>query len=151
MVRLRAVLSHELSALTELCLRSKAVWGYDQSFMDACRAELTLMPRDLTSSKLQVAERDGAVVGVAQVSMDDGVAHLDKLFIEPKLLRSGAGRALFEWARSMARELGATALMIEADPGAADFYRRMGALDDGVAPSGSIPGRVLPRLRLELR
>jgi hypothetical protein len=26
----------------------------------------------------------------------------------------------------------------------------MGAVDDGIVPSGSIPGRVLPRLKLRL-
>lgn len=150
MVRLRAARVHEMDALTELCLRSKAVWGYDQAFMDACRKELTLTPRDVKDSKLQVAERDGLVVGVAQVSATDGVAHLDKLFVEPKLVRSGAGRTLFEWARNAAKDLGATTMMIEADPDAAAFYRRMGAVDDGVVPSGSIPGRLLPRLRLDL-
>ena len=40
--------------------------------------------------------------------------------------------------------------MIEADPDAAPFYRRMGAQDVGLAPSGSIPGRMLPKLVKEL-
>src|SRR5262245_34275426 len=64
MLRLRPPSPHELAALTDLCLRSKAVWGYDEAFMRACRAELTLTQRDLETSRLQVAERDGAVVGV---------------------------------------------------------------------------------------
>ena len=46
---------------------------------------------------------------------------------------------------------GAKVMMIDADPGAADFYRRMGAVDDGVIASTVIPGRFLPRLKLELR
>lgn len=37
-------------------------------------------------------------------------------------------------------------LTVDADPDAAPFYRRMGARDDGQAASGSIPGRLLPRL-----
>ena len=32
----------ELSSLSDLCFRSKAVWGYDAAFMEACRGELTL-------------------------------------------------------------------------------------------------------------
>ena len=150
MLRLRAPLANEMTALTELCLRSKAVWGYDQAFMEACRAELTLTPRDLETSRLQIAERDGTIVGVAQVSAADDTAHLEKLFIEPDVLRAGAGRLLFDWALATARSLGARTMIIEADPGAAAFYRRMGATDDGVAPSASIPGRFLPRLRLNL-
>jgi len=41
-------------------------------------------------------------------------------------------------------------MVIESDPGAAPFYRRMGAVDDGVATSASIPGRTIPRLKLTL-
>lgn len=150
MLILRAARAAELDALTDLCLRSKAVWGYDRAFMDACRDELTLTQEDLRETKLQVAERDGAVVGVAQVSAEGATAHLEKLFVEPAQLRGGAGRTLFAWAKAAAADLGATHLIMEADPDAAPFYRRMGARDDGVAPSGSIPGRVLPRLVLTL-
>lgn len=150
MLILRAAHAGELAALTDLCLRSKAVWGYDRAFMDACRDELTLTQDDLRATKLQVAERDGSVIGVVQVSAESATAHLEKLFVEPAQLRAGAGRVLFEWAKTAAADFGATHLIIDADPGAAPFYRRMGARDDGVAPSSSIPGRVLPRLRLDL-
>jgi GNAT superfamily N-acetyltransferase len=119
--------------------------------MEACRAELTLREEDLRRSAVQVAERDSAIVGVAQVSIDDATADLEKLFIEPAEMGAGAGRALFEWAKRTAQECGAAALVIESDPGAAEFYRRMGARDDGVVPSGSIPGRFLPRLVVDLR
>jgi hypothetical protein len=40
--------------------------------------------------------------------------------------------------------------MVDADPYAAAFYRRCGAIDVGLVPSGSIPGRFLPRLRFLL-
>lgn len=150
MLILRAARIDELEALTALCLRSKAVWGYGQAFMDACRSKLTLTALDLNETDVQVAERDGVLTGVAQISVDGAQADLEKLFVEPAVLRSGVGRALFEWAAAAARARGATSLIIDADPDAAPFYRRMGARDAGVAPSGSIPGRMLPRLKLNL-
>jgi hypothetical protein len=39
---------------------------------------------------------------------------------------------------------------IDADPATAPFSRRLGARDVGVAPSGSIAGRMLPRLVLDV-
>ena len=87
---------------------------------------------------------------MAQVTVTGDTADLAKLFIAPSTLRTGAGRQLFDWAVAEARGRGARWIWIEADPDAAEFYRRMGAVDDGVAPSGSIPGRVLPRLKLRL-
>jgi N-acetylglutamate synthase-like GNAT family acetyltransferase len=149
-VTLRAARASELAALSELCLRSKAVWGYDRAFMQACRAELTLHDHDLRNSSVQVAERDGAILGVAQVSSEGATAYLEKLFVEPTMMRSGAGRTLFDWAKRTAEIQGAVTLVIEADPDAAAFYRRMGARDDGMASSGSVPGRLLPRLVLDL-
>jgi GNAT superfamily N-acetyltransferase len=150
-LRLRPAQHRELAALSELCFRAKAVWGYDTAFMEACRTELTLTPRDLEQAKVQVLESRGTIVGVAQVSVAAAQASLDKLFIAPASQRTGAGRRLFAWCVEEAREQGAHTLTIESDPGAADFYRRLGARDAGVAPSGSIPGRLLPLLKLDLQ
>jgi GNAT superfamily N-acetyltransferase len=118
--------------------------------MVACRTELTLRPDELLSTCLQVAERDSTVVGLAQVKVADTDADLLKLFVEPALLRSGVGRLLFEWAMAKARGLGAVRMIIEADPGAAPFYERMGARYIGLAPSQSIAGRMLPCMQIDL-
>jgi N-acetylglutamate synthase-like GNAT family acetyltransferase len=149
-IQLRDARQDELPALTELCLRSKAVWGYDDAFMVACRTELTLRPGELQSTQIRVAERDSSVVGLAQVKVTGTDAELLKLFVEPALLRSGIGRSLFEWATARAKGLGAVRMIIEADPGAAAFYERMGARHAGFAASRSIAGRMLPRLQMQL-
>ena len=150
MIQLRDIRPNELSHLDGLCLRSKAVWGYDEAFMAACRAELTLHPDELRTTQLQVAERDATAVGLAQLKVTGGDAGLMKLFVEPTLLGSGIGRLLFAWATERARSLGAVRMTIEADPGAVPFYQRMGARQTGLAPSQSIPGRMLPLLHMEL-
>ena len=147
---LRPARIEELAALSELCLRSKAVWGYDAAFLAACRTELTLQAADLEQSCVQVAESDGQVVGVAQVSVVSAQASLVKLFVDPLALRRGIGRRLLAWGMAVARAQRACTLIIESDPGAAEFYRRMGARDAGFVPSGSIPGRMLPLLKLDL-
>ena len=106
MFRLRTPRYDEAAILTELCLRSKAAWGYDEEFMQACRAELTLTASIMRSSCLKVAEIGGHIVGVAQVTVNGELAELDKLFVEPTRLRSGAGKALFDWATTVARDGG---------------------------------------------
>ena len=148
MISLRPARPDEAAALTELCLRAKAVWGYGDDFIAACRAELTLAPEEVGGSQVAVIENEGRLLGMAQLCGDGGTARLDKLYVDPVLLRSGAGRALFAWAVATARHNGAAVMTIDADPNAAGFYRRMGAVDDGFVPSGSIPGRLLPRLKV---
>src|SRR5256885_963293 len=140
----------ELPGLSDLCFRSKAVWGYDEAFMEACRGELSFDPRDLESTPIAVAEHDGKPIGVAQLKVVDGEADLLKLFVEPSALRSGTGKVLLAWAIDVAKKQGATRLTIEADPGAAAFYRRVGAFDGGPAPVRSGPGRMLPKLAMNL-
>ena len=148
---IRAPAIAELPVLSELCLRSKAVWGYDEAFLEACRRELTLEAGDLEFSRIAVAVRGDRLLGVVQVRMAaEGEADLAKLFVAPEAMRSGVGRALFAWAREIACSLGAVRMMIEADPEAASFYRRLGARDAGLAASGSIAGRMLPKLVLEI-
>ena len=149
-MKLRPPQEHELEALSALCLRSKAMWGYDQAFLDACRAELTIHAEELKTTDICVAEHDGTVVGVAQITITGDTADLQKMFVEPTAIGLGVGTSLFEWASSRATTLGAHQLTIDADPGAAGFYRKMGAIESGAVPSGSIPGRMLPRLVLKL-
>ena len=136
----------EYEALTDLILRSKAVHGYDEAFMAACVEELTLTAEKAGKGPVQVAERDGAIIAVAQVIRDEEGCYLESLFVEPGAMGSGAGRALFEWAATAAANLGARELQIDSDPGAEGFYLAMGAVCVGTSPSASIPGRVLPQL-----
>jgi GNAT superfamily N-acetyltransferase len=151
MIKIRPPKEDELELLSALCLRSKAVWGYDDAFMEACRDELTVTLDDLRSSHMKVAEDAEGILGLAQVTVDGDEADLSKLFVDPARLRTGVGRVLFDWAVETAKSLGARRMIIEADPDAAAFYRGMGAREVGSAPSGSIPGRVLPRLQLDLQ
>lgn len=142
---LRPARLEELGALTALCLRSKAYWGYDAAFMAACVDELTLTQQDLEQDLISVLEDENRLSGMAQVSLDEGACYLDKPFIDTDRIGLGCGKRLFLWALGAARGLGAAELIIEADPDAAPFYDKMGCQRAGEALSGSVAGRVLPR------
>ena len=95
---IRTPIIEELPSLFDLCFRSKATWGYDADFMNACRTELSVTTRDLELTHIAVAEQDGEIHGVVQVKVSHHDADLLKLFVERELLRRGTGRALFAWA-----------------------------------------------------
>jgi GNAT superfamily N-acetyltransferase len=149
-IRLRRADRSECAALTGLCRRSKAMWGYDDDFLDRCRGELTVHPSAIDRDLIRVAETGSAAVGVAELAVDGHMAEVEKLFVEPAAAGSGAGRALMNWLLQAARQAGARRLEIASDPNAAGFYRRFGAVDAGEVASGSIAGRVLPRLIIDL-
>ena len=150
MLELRTPTTDELPVASALCLASKAHWGYDAAFLKACAAELTLHPEDLITSQVVILTDADVMCGVCQIVVDGQEADLHKLFVAPDQMRRGYGHRLMTWAIQTARDLGATRLVIEADPGAVPFYLHVGARRIGDAPSGSIPGRTLPLLDLQL-
>lgn len=144
----------EISALalmiTDLALRSKGYWGYDNDFLEACRDELTCTPQDCTSGDLFVGRVGADLVGFGMVRGGGGQAELSALFVDLPWIGRGVGRRLLDHAHQLARHRGARRLGLDADPGAEAFYLRHRARRVGSSPSGSIPGRVLPRLEFDL-
>ncbi|MEE1941706.1 GNAT family N-acetyltransferase [Streptomyces sp. TRM 70361] len=150
-VRIRPARAAEAAALTDLALRSKAHWGYDAAFLDACRDELTVAADEVVRRRATVADRDGRVLGFTTLEGEPPVGVLGMMFVEPRAIGQGIGRLLFRHTVTAARELGFARLTIDADPHAEPFYRAMGAVRTGDVPSGSIAGRLLPRLVLTVR
>ena len=152
-ITIRAAHEDEAGELTALCFRSKAHWGYDETFMALSRVSLTISPELIASGRVEVAQNPrGVIVGMASIAKLPQADSYDllHLFVDPSAIGSGTGRALFGVAAAMAKERGARLLVIQSDPNAAWFYRRVGARDAGDAPSESIPGRRLPVLHYAL-
>lgn len=144
---IRPARAGEAEALTALCVRSKAHWGYDDTFMRLSRTSLTVSDADIASGRVLVATDGDRIVGVARVEPD---GELGVMFVDPPAMGRGAGRALFDAAAALARRLGARSMAILADPNAAPFYERMGARFVSQAPSDAIPGRTLPLYEYDL-
>ncbi len=133
--------------LTRLALRSKAHWGYDGAFMEACRTELTLTPAMIAGPGLHVtvARADGVLAGYCALSSNGGeTLEVEALFVDPPHIGRGIGRLLLHHARRRARTLGATTLIVQSDPDAAGFYAREGGRRIGSQASHSLPRRLLP-------
>jgi GNAT superfamily N-acetyltransferase len=143
-VILRSSVAADAPVLSELALRSKGHWGYSASFLEACRAELTYSPSLCGSGALRVCEVADVVVGFHLVSGSE----LEALFVDPPSIGTGVGGLLLRDALSLARAAGVRVLSLSADPSAEAFYLHHGARRVGEVPSGSVPGRVLPRLEL---
>lgn len=148
--RIRRAEEREAAVLTGLALGAKAVWGYDAGFMAACRAELTVDPDGIRRHPTHVIETAGRVLGFYQLRLDGARAEILMMFVAPEALRAGLGRRLWAHLEETARAAGARRLEVDSDPHAEGFYRAMGMHLAGEAPSGSIPGRMLPRLAKEL-
>jgi GNAT superfamily N-acetyltransferase len=145
-LRLRPARADEAAVLTRLAIRSKQSNGYDDAFMAACRAELTFVPNAPGQQAWLVEDDRGVILGFFDLRLEEGAAEVYALFVEPAAKRAGVGRLLWAKLEQEAARLGAAAIGVESDPAAVPFYLAMGAALAGEAPSGSIPGRFLPRL-----
>jgi predicted N-acetyltransferase YhbS len=151
--RLRLARIDEAPGLSELCVRSKASWGYDEAFMALARVVLQVNPEQIAAGDVWVATgADGEVAGMVALgpSEQPDTLDLDKLFVEPQRIRSGVGSALVAHAIDEARRRGAKRLTILSDPYAAGFYERNGARLIGQTPSDAIPGRSVPLYEIKL-
>ncbi len=146
---IRAALPSEADLLTELALRSKAVWGYSAEFMESCRPLLTVTASYIEQYPVFVAVAD-RVGGFYSLKPRADQVELDFLFVEPEAIRSGIGAQLIAHARVQAAQLGYERLLIESDPGAEGFYIRAGARRVGVVASTVEAGRLLPLLEISL-
>lgn len=149
--RIRRATVAEAQLLSDLAMRSKAHWGYDDAFMEACRAELTVTPETIRAGGVYVCERaDGSIAGFFDVRPQGGVAEVYDVFVDPDAIGEGVGRQLWQRLEQRVVELGLDTICVDADPNAVGYYEHMGARVVGEAPSGSIPGRMLPRLAKRL-
>ena len=149
-VTLRRAGADDALALSELAIRSKGHWGYDDTFLESCRAELTIDPTLVEKLRVVVVERERTPIGFYSLLGEPPEAELGHLFVAPEWIGLGIGRQLWEHMRGAAVTLGFGRVTIEADPGAAPFYEAMGARRFGTAPSGSIAGRELPLFSYDL-
>jgi len=141
----------ECALLTDIALRSKASWGYDEQFMANCVAELTIDETDIQTHRYFVMESAGGVVGFyALREHGEGEGELADLFVEPAHMGAGHGHRLVEHAKSAAKAHGWQNLLVEADPNAREFYYSCGGVQIGTVASGSISGRLLPLIKIPL-
>lgn len=153
-VSIRRAVPEEAGALSDLAMRSKAHWGYSDDFIDRCRKELTLSAEQIRRPQLYcyVATDGDGILGfyTAAVTTPETV-ELDALFVEPKHIGCGVGRALITHAIERVSDCGARTLIIQGDPNATEFYLAMGGREVGHRESESIPGRLLPVFEIDVR
>ncbi len=150
-MEIRPARLEETGVLTALCLRSKQSNGYDDAFMAACRDELTVTAADLATGEYWVAEA-GTVCGcaclLAEANSSAGEVHA--FFIDPEWKRQGVGRRLWQKLLERAQDRQLATLYLDADPSAVPFYQALGFEVVGSKPSGSIPGRNIPHMKITL-
>lgn len=136
--------------MTELALRAKAHWGYDASFIEDCRAELTITEGLVQNCVVRILAVGNELVGFYSLERQGDEVELAHFFVDPTQIGKGYGKQMWQDAIEKARSSNYPSLLITSDPFAEGFYLALGAERVGVVPSSLRPGRELPLMRFRL-
>jgi GNAT superfamily N-acetyltransferase len=121
-------------ALNAIVHGSQAYGGDYAAMLDGYAITADQIARD----EVHIAEADGAALGFYSLVLG-GTPELDLLFVADAAQGRGLGRLLIDHMRALAASRGVAAVKIISHPPAADFYRRLGAIDVGYAyPMGAV-------------
>jgi GNAT superfamily N-acetyltransferase len=135
-------MAEEREALEALQRRASLALGEYVELLEAHPDAIELPIGQIQRGEIIVAELDDRPVGFAAVLIDEDVAQLDGLFVEPELWRRGIGAALIDVAVHKARRQG-LAMTVVANPSARRFYEKSGFSVEGEAQT-----RFGPALRM---
>jgi len=140
----------EANALTQIALDAKRYWGYPEHWIKHWESDLTISSDFIRDNYVYVAEEDGELRGFYALCVAGPKAELEHMWVMPACIGTGIGKELFLDAMERAAALDVSAVELSADPNAAGFYRRMGAMQIGELDS-SVEGQVrkLPRMKIE--
>lgn len=137
----------DAAALSEIAFAAKRHWGYPERWIQGWTDILTIRPEFIAGNETYAAYVDEQAVGFYTLARQLNRMSLEHLWVLPKYMGKGFGRALFNHAVERAHALGFESIVIESDPNAEGFYKRMGARPVGANVSElDDERRVLPVL-----
>lgn len=139
---IRMARPEEREVLEALQRRASLALGEYNEQLEAEPDAVHLPLEQIERGEVIVAELDDRLAGFAAVIIDDDVAELDGLFVDPSYWRKGIGSALVDVAVHEARRQG-LAMMVIANPSAREFYEKCGFAVEGEAET-----RFGPALRM---
>ena len=144
----------EMSDLPAAAAASAAAFDVDVSEEAAARrwSDRIAYPLTRDPDGALVAERDGRVIGVAQVLLRERLWCLSLLTVEPGGQSAGAGRALLDRALRYDEGTDAGLIVSSNDPRALRLYAQAGfSLLPTLETDGDVDRRALPRLNGAVR
>jgi len=139
----------DAEVLTEIAVKSKAYWGYENDQVESWREDLTVTPKMFDESNIYKYIVDNQIGGFYILERANiRTSFLNFLFISPDYIKQGIGHQLLQHAVAYCKDGGSAILNVLSDPNAASFYAKYG-FEVIAQRESSIPGRFLPEMELE--
>ncbi len=135
----------DLETLNTISVKSKAYWGYPESWIEKWLDELTLDEHKFSNQNILVVENENRLIGYSSIVENSENYEILHLWILPAYIGKGLGKKLLEKTirKFVIKD---KEIIVEADPNAEPFYQSQGFVTyDRVE---SFPkGRFLPLMR----
>tara|TARA_R110001632_G_scaffold6324_5_gene25836 strand:- start:13044 stop:13502 length:459 start_codon:yes stop_codon:yes gene_type:complete len=139
----------DAEVLTEIAVKSKAYWGYENDQVESWREDLTVTPIMFEAYNICKYVIDNEIAGFYILERANiRTSFLNFLFISPDYIKQGIGHQLLQHAMAYCKDGGSAILNVLSDPNAASFYAKYG-FEVIAQRQSSIPGRFLPEMELE--
>ena len=141
---------YDAKILTEITLKSKAIWGYTDEQLKSWTEELTVSEKMIEKLIVYKFVSETKIVGFYILNQPkEKIIELEFLFVLPDYIGKGIGNQLIQHAFKKATSLNSLTIFLVADPNAVSFYQSKGfeIID---RKESSVPNRILPVLHKTL-
>src|SRR5256885_5730790 len=121
-MNIRPAQEHEAEALSALALKAKAYWGYPAGTIESWKQELSVSSDAIASTPTFVAAVGDEIAGFYSLVPSGRSWKLDHLWVLPRFMDRGIGRALVAHALETALRGGAPPLFLDAGPNCRNFF-----------------------------
>lgn len=150
MKRLRPARISEAVILTELAVESEAYWGEDKAFLSCFRDQYAVTKDFIEKNRVFILEAEYRIVGFYGIIPQGESAVLQYFYIRRSMIGHGYGKVLWIHMVSQCQLLGVDRIEFVTSPGAAPFYKKMGAKEVAIVASNLRKGRMIPKFIYEI-
>jgi N-acetylglutamate synthase-like GNAT family acetyltransferase len=135
----------DLETLNSISQKSKAYWGYPESWIENWLTELTINSDKFFEQNILVVENENGIIGFCSIIENSKNYEILHLWMLPEYIGKGIGKKLLEKTIGTFVKIDKP-IIVEADPNAEPFYNSQGFVTfDKVE---SLPkGRFLPVMK----
>jgi GNAT superfamily N-acetyltransferase len=123
--RVRPAAVSEYSQLEDLVVGALAVWGYGRVRREEGRGSIGTVPPGRTRT-VRAIDRRGTVAGFYALDVHGGCGEIALFFVARAAQGTGLGRLMWRDLTRIAASSGVRHLTVDSEPGADEFYQRMG-------------------------
>ncbi len=151
MWNIRRAKKEEAKRLFDIAINSEAYWDYDNDYMNLFKKKYKVTEEFINKNSTYLIEDNKIILGFYGLVINDKVALLEYLYIEPDSIGHGYGKLLWNHMIDVCKKKDIKKIELVTSPHAKEFYIKMGARPVGQVESPVIQGRKIPKLIYNLR